>query len=91
MNTSQERQIRSEQVRWLDQPENVRKIHYAIWVVCVLLLVIELLIDKHVEAAVEHWFGFHGFFSLLACVALVLGAKLLRRVTSRTEDYYDDR
>jgi len=91
MNTSQERQVRSDQVRWLDQPENVRRIYYAIWVVCALLLAIELLIDKHVETAVEQWFGFHGFFSLLACVVLVLAAKLLRRVVSRPEDYYDDR
>ena len=91
MNTSQERQVRSEPVRWLDRPENVRKIYYAIWIGCALLLGLELLIDKHVETAVEHWFGFHGFFSLLACVALVLAAKLLRRVVSRPEDYYDDR
>ena len=81
----------SERTRWLDRPENVRKIYYAVWIACALLLWVELLIDKHVETAVEHWFGFHGFFALVACVALVLVAKLLRCVVSRPEDYYDDR
>lgn len=90
MNASQERPVRNEPVRWLDRPENVRKIYDAIWMLCALLLGLELLIEKHVETAAEHWFGFHGFFSLLACVVLVLAAKLLRRVVSRPEDYYDD-
>ncbi len=91
MNMPRERGVQIESMRWLDHPGNVRKIYNAIWIGCVLLLGVELLIDKHVETAVEHWFGFHGFFSLIACVALVLAAKLLRRVVSRPEDYYDDR
>ena len=91
MNTPQEHDARNEPVRWLDHPANVRKIYYAVWIGCALLLGVELLIHKHVETAVEQWFGFHGFFSLIACVALVLAAKLLRRIVSRPEDYYDDR
>ena len=91
MNMPRERGVRIESMRWLDRPENVRKIYNAIWMVCAALLGLELLIDKHVETTVEHWFGFHGFFALMACVALVLAAKLLRRVVSRPEEYYDDR
>jgi len=91
MSAPQERQVRSEGVRWLDRAENVGKIYYAIWIICAVLLVLELLIDKHVETVAEHWFGFHGFFSLLACAVLVLAATVLRRVVSRPEDYYDDR
>lgn len=87
----QEHVVWSERTRWLDRPENVRKIYYAVWISCALLLGVELLIDKHVETVVEHWFGFHGFFALVACVALVLAAKLLRCVVSRPEDYYDVR
>ena len=91
MNMPREHDARIESMRWLDHPGNVRKVYYAICILCALLLGLELLIDKHVETAVEHWFGFHGFFSLMACVALVLAAKLLRRVVSRPEEYYDDR
>lgn len=62
-----------------------------LWVACALALGLELLIEKHVETDVEHWFGFHGLFALGACAFLVLGARLLRRVVSRPENYYDDR
>ena len=81
----------AERVRWLDHAENVRKVYYGVWVVCGLLLVAELFIDKHVETTAEHWFGFHGFYGLVACVALVLAAKGLRRLLMRPETYYDDR
>ena len=81
----------AEQRRWLDYPGNVRKVYFSVWIACAVLLLLELLIDKHAETAAEHWFGFHGFFGLIACVGLVLAAKLLRRVISRPEDYYDHR
>ncbi len=80
-----------ERKRWLDHPENVRKVYFSVWIACAVLLGLELLIDKHVETEIERWFGFHGFFGLVSCVGLVMAAKLLRRVISRPEDYYDDR
>jgi hypothetical protein len=81
----------AEPERWLDRAENVRKVYYSVWIACALLLVAELFIDKHVELEMEHLFGFHGFYGLVACVALVLAAKALRRVLKRPESYYDDR
>ncbi len=87
MNTPQS----CEPQRWLDRPGNVRKIYYSVWITCGLLLLAELFIDKHGEVEIEHLFGFHGFYGLVACVALVLAAKLLRRALIRPEDYYDDR
>ena len=58
---------------------------------CIFVLLMELTIDKHVETDVEHWFGFHAAFSLIACVVLLLVGKLLRRVIARSENYYDAR
>ncbi len=81
----------AEPKRWLDRPENVRKVYLSVWVVCAALLVAELFIDKHGETEIEHWFGFHGFFGFVACVFLVLAAKQLRRALIRPEDYYGDR
>lgn len=77
--------------RWLDHAGNVRKVYRAVWVACAMLLVVEVFIDKHGEVPVEHWFGFHGFYGLAACVGLVLAAKLLRRLLKRPENYYDAR
>ncbi len=75
---------------WLDDPRNVDKIVYALYAVCGLLLVIDPLIHKHGPFAIEHWFGFYGIYGFVACVALVLAAKELRRILMRSEDYYDD-
>lgn len=81
----------NEPLRWLDRTENVRKVYYSVWIACGLLLLAELFIDKHGEVDIEHVFGFHGFYGLVACVLLVLAAKLLRRALIRPENYYDDR
>ncbi len=75
---------------WLDEPRNVDRIVYALYAVCGLLLVIDPFVHKHGPFAIEHWFGFYGIFGFVACVALVLAAKQLRRILMRSEDYYDD-
>lgn len=58
---------------------------------CIVVLLLELSIDKHVETDIEHWFGFHAAFSIFACMALLLVGKLLRRLIARPENYYDVR
>ena len=75
---------------WLDDLRNVDKIVYALYATCGLLLVIDPFVHKHGPFAIEHWFGFYGIFGFVACVALVLAAKQLRRILMRSEDYYDD-
>lgn len=75
--------------RWLDAPANVTKVYRSVWVVCGLLLLAEPFVHKHGDLAFEDWFGFHGWFGFVACVALVLAAKLMRKAVMRPEDYYD--
>ena len=74
---------------WLDDGANVTRLVRVFYVVCVLLIAIDVFVPKHGPFAIEHWFGFYGFFGFLACVALVLIAKQLRRVLMRSENYYD--
>ena len=50
---------------------------------CALLLAAEPFVYKHGEFRFEEWFGFHGIYGFVACVALVLAAKALRRVLKR--------
>ena len=90
-----------EKPRWLDDFENVKRVYRWLWAVCLLLLVggEGLLMWAHAHAAPGHgehhgfaferWPGFYAFFGLVACVALVLAAKELRRLIMRPEDYYD--
>lgn len=80
---------KGEDPRWLDDPKNVNKIVYGLYGLCALLLVIDPFIHKHGPFAIEHWWGFYGIYSLVGCVFLVLGAKEMRKILMRDEDYYE--
>lgn len=56
---------------------------------CVVLLLLDLVIHRHVSHSWEHMFGFYPVYGFVACVMLVLAAKQLRKVVMRPEDYYD--
>ena len=48
---------------WLDDPRNVKKIVYALYAVCVLLVGADWWYHKHTHFEFENWFGFFGVFS----------------------------
>ena len=76
---------------WLDKPTNVDKVVWAVYITCAILFAIDFMVEKHGEGPfeIEHWYGFYGIYGFVACVALVLAAKQLRRILMRSEDYYD--
>ena len=80
----------SENPRWLDQPRNIDKIVYAIWIICGLLLAAEFFYGKHPHFGVDGWFGFYPLFGCAAYCVIVLSAKAFRRLVKRSEDYYDE-
>lgn len=61
----------------------------SLWVLCAIALLIELLVHKHGDFAVEDLFGFHAALGAVACLALVLVAKLVGYLLKRPEDYYE--
>lgn len=76
--------------RWLDDPRNVRRIVYALFTLCGLMILADLLYEKHPHFSFEGWFGFYGFFGFIGSFLLVLTAKEMRRVLRRDEDFYDE-
>jgi len=74
---------------WLDEPRNVTKLYRTLWGVGILLVLLDLVVHRHAEAEFDGVFGFYALYGFVACVTLVLTAKLLRRVVMRPEDYYD--
>lgn len=76
--------------RWLDDPRHVDFIVYALTALCGLLFLVDALYRKHAHFALERWFGFYAVFGFVACVALVLIAKWMRRILMRGEHYYQD-
>lgn len=75
--------------RWLDEPRNVRRVVFAVYLVCGLLLLADLLYAKTPHFSFESWFGFYPVFGFAVSFTLVLTAKELRRVLRRDEDYYE--
>ena len=74
---------------WLDEPRNVAKIYRALWIVCGALAAAEFFYLKLTHFDFEGFPGFFGIFGFVVCVGLVLGAKELRKILMRDEDYYD--
>ena len=80
---------REDKKHLFDDPKNVRFVVRALAVSCVLLVLADLVIHRHVVNPLESLFGFYAFFGFIACVVLVLLAKEMRKVLMRSEDYYD--
>ena len=81
----------TEKPRWLDNFDNVKKLIRVFAAICGLLFLAGLIYERHYERDWEGFFGFYAFYGFVACVVLVLGAKELRKILMRKEDYYDDR
>ena len=80
---------KTDKVYWLDRSENVTKLFLGLCGVGLLLVIADLIVDRHDAVAFAQWYGFYAVYGFFACVALVLTAKALRRVLKRPEDYYD--
>ncbi len=78
-----------EKTYWLDDKRNVDKVWWTLIALCVLVFAGDFLYEKHPEFEIEYLFGFYGLYGFIACVFLVLTAKVLRRILKRPEDYYD--
>jgi hypothetical protein len=77
--------------RRLDEPRTVRRIVHAVYLVCGLLLLADLLYVKTPHFSFENWFGFYPVFGFVVSFSLVLAAKELRRLLRRDEDFYERR
>jgi len=74
---------------WIERPETIQRIVYALYAVCAALLLIDPFIHKHGPFEIEHYWGFYGIFGFVGCVFLVVAAKSLRTILMRPENYYD--
>lgn len=75
---------------WLDDPRNVDKLAYALYVVCALLFLVDFTYEKHGHFAFEDWIAFYAWYGFLSYVGLIFVSKAFRRLVKRDEDYYGD-
>ena len=75
---------------WFERPENVRKLIWGLVAISVAAVVAELIWpNRHPHFGVEHIPGFQAAFGFASFVIVVMLGKALRRIVSRSEDYYD--
>jgi len=102
---SKPKQIGNEPKRWLDDPDNVRKIIRGFYWLCGLVIVADVVftVGWHKHAAfgedsnlhsLETLPAFYGIYGFLACVGLVYVSKLMRdwkgkKTLMREQDYWD--
>ena len=74
---------------YFDEPRNVKKVLRALYVISAGLALVDFLYSRHVVHPWEGLWGFYALYGFVACVALVLIAKQMRKLVMRDEDYYD--
>jgi sterol desaturase/sphingolipid hydroxylase (fatty acid hydroxylase superfamily) len=75
---------------WLTRPATIRKL----WVVFIAILVatvaVEPLVTHEAYFGIDGTFAFNAWYGFVACVALIVIAKLLGLVLKRPDTYYDE-
>lgn len=72
-----------------DDKRNVERLLRGFYVVCTLVLLLDLVIHRHLYHPWERLFGFHAWYGFIAGWNIVVIAKHLRRFLMKSEDYYD--
>lgn len=80
----------TEKKHLFDDPKNVNRLLRVFYAICVLLVVVDFLVHRHIYTVWEELPTFYALYGFVACVVLVLLAKLMRKVVMRKEEYYDE-
>lgn len=74
---------------WADRPANQKLIRRILFGACVLLVIADFVVHRHISTDVERVPAFYALYGFVALVGVVMAAKGLRRIVMRDEDYYD--
>lgn len=74
---------------WFYKESSIKKLWIGTIIVLALTVIAEFFVELHPHFKVESIFGFHALYGFLACVAMVVFAKLLGFLIKRKDDYYD--
>jgi hypothetical protein len=89
---------KGEEPRWLDKAENVKALAKGVYVVCGLLIVVEILgslgigYHKHGHESIgtDSWPAFYPLAGFIAYSLVVVLGMGLQKLVMRKEGYYDD-
>ncbi len=80
-----------QKVPFFDNPKNVMWILRIFYAICVLLIVADFVVHRHIYVSFEEIPAFYALYGFVACVVLVVIAKAMRKFVMRDEKYYDKR
>lgn len=79
------------EIQFLSRPHVVRRLWWVFSVVLVLTLVAQGIFYVKGYFGIDSWFGFGAVYGFVACLLMVLFAKLLGVILKRPQDYYQER
>ena len=79
----------NEEPGFFDKPSNITLILRVFYVLCVLLVVLDFVVHRHIYTEFEEIPTFYAIYGFVACVVLVVIAKWMRKFIMRDEQYYD--
>lgn len=73
-----------------DDPKNIKRVLHVFYGCCVLLLVLDFVIHRHISHGWERLWGFYPLYGFVGCVMLVFVATWMRTFVKRDENYYEE-
>ncbi len=77
------------QQAFFDKPANVTWILRVFYVICALLVIADFVVHRHIYVEMERIPAFYALYGFVACVVLVVLAKVMRNFLMRDENYYE--
>ena len=74
---------------FFDNPRNIKWVMNIFYACCVLVVVLDFVINRHVYHSWENLPAFYPIYGFVGCVVLVVIASWMRTFLMRSEDYYD--
>ncbi|MBE7213758.1 hypothetical protein MK852_02550 [Shewanella benthica] len=74
---------------FFDNPKNTKWVMNIFYACCVLVVVLDFVINRHVYHSWENLPAFYPIYGFVGCVVLVVIASWMRTFLMRSEDYYD--
>jgi hypothetical protein len=75
---------------FFDRPQTIKWILRVFYAICILLVIADFVVHRHIETAIEKTPAFYAIYGFVACVILVLIATQMRKVLMRDEHYYEN-
>jgi cytochrome c oxidase subunit IV len=73
-----------------DNPRNVERLLKGFYAICIILVIADFIIHRHTTMDWEKMPAFYAIYGFIACVVLVVVAKMMRKVIMRKENYYNE-